>query len=181
MKSTTDQRARIEMLEFRLLLADVRFAVIGDYGFAGQPLADVANLIKSFDPDLITTTGDNNYDVGAASTIDQNIGQYFHEYIFNYQGTYGAGSPTRRFFPSLGNHDWGNTFPNPAGADPYLAWFDLPASASGGERYYDFVAGPVHFFMLDSDPNEPNGRDENSIQAQWLESALAASTSPNRG
>ena len=153
-----------ELLEQRRLLADVRFAVIGDFGMPSGPVIDVANMIKSFNPDFITTVGDNNYDTGQATTIDPNIGQHFHEYIYNYQGTYGAGSKTRRFFPTLGNHDWGNTFPNPAGADPYLAYFDLPVTTpTGGERYYDFVAGPVHFFMLDSDPNEPDGDHETSV------------------
>ena len=39
----------------------VRFAVIGDYGSGDQNEADVADLVKSWDPDLIITTGDNNY------------------------------------------------------------------------------------------------------------------------
>ena len=53
-----------------------RFAVIGDFGLAGQPEADVAALVKSWEPDLIITTGDNNYPDGEAETIDDNIGQY---------------------------------------------------------------------------------------------------------
>ncbi|MBC8108014.1 MAG: metallophosphoesterase, partial [Anaerolineae bacterium] len=171
---------QIEWLEQRWLLADVRFAVIGDYGVAGQPLADVSAMIDLFDPDFVTTTGDNNYEVGGANTIDPNIGQYFHEYIFNYQGGYGAGSLTRRFFPSLGNHDWGNTVPTPHNAQPYLNYFDLPTSPSGGERYYDFVSGPVHMFVLDSDENEPSGISETSTQANWLRDRLAASTAPHR-
>ena len=71
------------------------FAAIGDYGLAGQPLLDVSNLIKSWNPDFIVTLGDNNYPDGAAWSIDDNIGQYFHEYIFKYKGKYGEGSPTR--------------------------------------------------------------------------------------
>jgi len=34
----------------------VRFAVIGDYGLAGKEAADVANLVKSWNPDFIITT-----------------------------------------------------------------------------------------------------------------------------
>ena len=41
--------------------APIRFAVLGDYGLAGQPLTDVSNLIKSWNPDFVITTGDNNY------------------------------------------------------------------------------------------------------------------------
>ena len=49
----------------------VTFAVIGDYGLASQNEADVANLVKSWNPDFIVTTGDNNYPDGAAWSIDQ--------------------------------------------------------------------------------------------------------------
>ena len=83
----------------------VKFGVIGDYGSNTQPEQDVADLIKSWNPDFITTVGDNNYPVGSASTIDPNIGQFFHEYIGNYQGSYGQGSPTNRFFPTPGHRD----------------------------------------------------------------------------
>jgi hypothetical protein len=45
----------------------VLFAVIGDFGLAGQREAEVANLVKSWKPDFITTVGDNNYLFGASS------------------------------------------------------------------------------------------------------------------
>lgn len=146
----------------------ITFAVIGDYGLAGQPLLDVSNLIKSWNPDFIVTLGDNNYPNGQAFTIDDNIGQYFHEYIFNYKGKYGNGSPTRRFYPSLGNHDWGTT-----GGKPYFDFFGDVKRLT----YYDFVQGPVHFFVLDSDRNEPDGVTATSDQAKWLKKGLAASSS----
>jgi hypothetical protein len=147
----------------------IRFAVIGDYGSAGQPELDVANLVKSWHPDFIITTGDNNYQNGAANTIDNNIGQYYHEFIYPYNGLYGSGATVNRFFSSLGNHDW--VAPN---AQPYLNYFNLP----GNERYYDFVWGPVHFFVIDSDSNEPDGISSSSFQAHWLQTQLVASASP---
>jgi hypothetical protein len=145
-----------------------RFAVVGDYGWDNPNEDKVADLIKSWDPSFVITMGDNNYDVGAASTIDKNIGKHYSQYIASYQGVYGPGSTENRFFPSLGNHDWGTP-----GAQPYLNYFALP----GIERYYDYVKGPVHFFVVDSDPNEPDGRTSTSKQGQWLQAALAASTS----
>jgi hypothetical protein len=145
----------------------VTFAVIGDYGTGSSDEGRVANLVKSWQPDFIITTGDNNYGSGAASTIDTNIGQFYHEYIGAYTGSYGAGSPTNRFFPSLGNHDWGT-----AGAQPYLDYFTLP----GNERYYNFTKGPVEFFVVDSDSNEPDGISPTSLQGQWLQAAMARST-----
>ena len=156
-------------LEVPIQLDVIHFAVIGDFGSAGDNESDVAALIKGWDPDFIVTVGDNNYPDGAASTIDRNVGQYFHEFIHPYLGEYGPGADVNRFFPALGNHDWDT--PN---AQPYLDYFTLP----GNERYYDFIRGPVHFFVIDSDPREPDGITSTSIQAQWLRSALASSTSP---
>ncbi|RPI31727.1 MAG: hypothetical protein EHM70_10850 [Chloroflexota bacterium] len=147
----------------------VRFAVIGDYGLDGLPLENVSNLIKSWDPDFIITTGDNNYPSGEADTIDENIGQYFHEYIAPYQGRYGEGAAFNRFFPTLGNHDY-----ETPGAQPYFDYFVLP----GNERYYDFSWGPVHFFALNSDPNEPDGVGRSSAQAAWLLGSMAVAPEP---
>lgn len=149
--------------------AAIRFAAFGDYGSReGEPA--VAQLVDSLDVDFIVTTGDNTY---GSAPIDDQIGQYYSDYIGNYQGDYGAGSATARFFPSLGNHEYSD----PAGGDNasnYLEYFTLP----GNERYYDFTAGPVHFFALNSNSEEPDGRSSTSEQAQWLKAELASSTSP---
>jgi hypothetical protein len=147
----------------------IRFGVIGDYGDGSQAEADVATLVKSWNPDIIITTGDNNYPLGAATTIDKNIGQFYQEFIYPYSGSYGAGATINRFFPCLGNHDW-----ETPDVQPYLDYFTLP----GKERYYDFVWGPVHFFAVDSDVREPDGITSASSQAVWLQTQLAASTSP---
>lgn len=146
----------------------VRFAVIGDYGSGKEAEREVAGLVKSWEPEFIITTGDNNYPDGTSATIDMHIGQFFHEFIAPYRGSYGEGAQQNRFFPSLGNHDW-----HTPGAEPYLEYFTLP----GNERYYDFIWGPVHFFALDSDSREPDGVGRSSRQAAWLQSKLAASTS----
>jgi tartrate-resistant acid phosphatase type 5 len=145
-----------------------RFAVIGDYGTAGAALQSIAEMVISWSPDLIITTGDNNYPEGSFNSIDGNIGRYFHEYIASYTGIYGTGAEANRFFPSLGNHDWMTD-----NAHPYLDYFTLP----GNERYYDFIQGGVHFFALDSDPHEPDGVGHSSQQAQWLKATLATSNS----
>ena len=146
----------------------IRFAVIGDFGMGNQDEAGVAALVHSWTPDFVITVGDDNYPSGAADTIDANIGQYYHDFIFPYSGAYGPGAAENRFFPTLGNHDWLT-----AGAKSYFDYFKLP----GNERYYDFVRGPVHFFALDSDENEPDGVGSRSVQAAWLKQGLANSTS----
>jgi hypothetical protein len=144
----------------------VRFAVLGDYGYSGPNEAGVAALVKSWNPEFVLTTGDNNYPEGSADTIDANIGQYFHDFICPYRGGYGAGATKNRFFPALGNHDWYT-----AGAQPYLQYFTLP----GNERYYEVLWGSVHVFVLDSDPNEPDGVTSDSRQAAWLKARVALS------
>ena len=151
-----------------------RFAVIGDFGQAGTPEADVAALVQSWRPDFIVTTGDNNYPNGKAETIDANIGQYYADYIFPYYGGYTRTTAleVNRFFPVPGNHDDDNE----AGLQPYLAYFTLP----GNERYYEVVWPPVHLFALNSNGNEPDGFRLDSAQAAWLQERLAASTMPWR-
>jgi len=147
----------------------ITFAVIGDYGLAGQNEEDVANLVKSWNPDFIVTTGDNNYPDGAGWSIDENVGQYYHDYIFQYSGSYGNGSAAKRFFPSLGNHDW-----DVNSGRAYFKYF----TPYKYESYYDFIQGPVHFFVLNSNKSEPDGATSTSAQAKWLKNSLAASTSP---
>jgi hypothetical protein len=151
--------------------APVVIGVIGDYGNGSSSERSVAELVKSWNPDFIMTLGDNNYPAGLAEDIDKNIGQFYHEFIHPYQGSYGEGAVSNRFFPALGNHDYsGVTGIGDAG--PYLSYFTLP----GNERYYSYRDGPVEIFALNSEFLEPDGNTNGSVQAQWLESHLAAST-----
>lgn len=147
----------------------IQFAVIADYGRGGEAETAVAELVRSKDSDFIITAGDNNYPTGSADTIDDNIGRFFHGYIYPYRGSHGAGSEYNRFFPTLGNHD----FIEDAGK-PYFDYFTLP----NNERYYDFVEGPVHFFALNSDQGEADGTTVGSVQEQWLQARILSSTSP---
>ncbi len=145
------------------------FAVIGDYGLDSQPEEDVATLVHNWSPAFIVTTGDNNYPDGERSLIDDNVGQYYADFIYPYTGAHGPGATENRFFPALGNHDW-----NSEDGAPYLDYFTLP----GNERYYSIIRGPVEFFILDSDARDPDGISESSVQAAWLQTGLAASTTP---
>ena len=133
------------------VLTNVRFAAIGDYGSNTSDELDVANLVNTFSPGFIVTTGDNSYGsdapvVPAVSTIDQNIGKYFSDYIGDlYWRVLVQVAPRTVFFPSIGNHD----YTDGGGIAAYLNYFTLP----GNERYYEFVQGPVHFFAINSDGN----------------------------
>ena len=146
--------------------APVVIAVIGDYGANSPEEADVAALVHGWKPDLIITTGDNNYPYGSADTIDAAIGQYYHDFIHPYTGMYGAGAQFNRFFPTLGNHDILTD-----DGQPYYDYFILP----GNERYYTFSWGSVAFFAL-NDVDDPDGLGLSSAQAEWLRQGLAASS-----
>ncbi|MCZ6774973.1 MAG: metallophosphoesterase [Ignavibacteria bacterium] len=154
----------------------IRFAAFGDYGETSRSEA-LDNLVDSLNPDFIITTGDNSY---GSIPIDDQIGRYYSDYIGSYAGAYGSGSTVNRFFPSLGSHDYNDG----GGLNAYLAYFTLPDTGilnnntSGNERYYDYVRGPVHFFVINSYRDEPDGLTNTSTQAQWLQAQLAASTSP---
>src|SRR5437867_4392530 len=100
--------------------APITFAAIGDFGSDYVSTRQVAQLVKSWQPQFIITLGDNNYPSGALETIDRNVGQFYHEFISPYPGRYGAGAVSNRFFPCLGNHDWIAT-----NAQPYLDYFTL--------------------------------------------------------
>ena len=164
----------------------LRFAVIGDFGAAvldpGLVAKDVADMVKATDPDLIITVGDNNYPSGEFETIDDNVGQFYAEYIHPYAGAYGPGGTVNRFFPCLGNHDWTWIFSDEAIAEgiqypkPHFDYFNVPGDA----LYYEFTAGPVHFFALDSMYFTPGGDTFDSVQGQWLQQELANSTLPYR-
>ena len=143
-----------------------KFAIISDIHGATTDTYEVSLLVKSWEPEFIITAGDNHY--GTYSTIDNQVGQFYSDFIYPYTGAFGTGDTVNRFFPSLGNHDYDST-----GFFYYLQYFQLP----GNERYYDFVRGNVHFFAVNCNYAEPDGNTATSLQADWLRSRLAASTS----
>jgi hypothetical protein len=163
----------------------VTFAVIGDYGMDDSHERKVADLIASWHPAFVITTGDDYYaPAGGTGTgrYDESTGAYFAAWLKDITTT-GRRLPTGRaavnaFFPSLGNHDYSDAVPSP---QTYLTYFTLPgtgfANSSGNERYYDYVEGPIHFFVLNSNREEPDGTSATSRQARWLKSGLAASSS----
>jgi len=149
----------------------ITFTVIGDFGKAGIPEGEVADLVKSWNPDFIITTGDNNYESGEYSTLVENISAYYGDYIYNfdapeiYRCNGNAFSDSiNRFFPCPGNHDGYSK----DDLDPYLNFFTLP----GNESYYTFTWGPVTFYSLNTVTGDLNE------QKDWLFSTLDTTNSP---
>jgi tartrate-resistant acid phosphatase type 5 len=162
------------------------FAVIGDYGMNDAHERAVARLVDSWHPAYVLADGDDYYSpAGGTGTgkYDQSTGAYYGAWLKDIHTT-GHRLPAglakiNAFFPALGNHDYSDATPSP---QTYLTYFTLPGAgfknSSGNERYYDFVEGPVHFFVLNSNSAEPSGTSATSKQAKWLKAQLAASTSP---
>jgi len=163
--------------------AKVVFAVIGDYGVHRKSELAVAKLCKSWKASFVVSVGDNYYSSSKGTGKDC----YYNSAGWAY-GKWMAGVPKHRghvvghakvnaFFPALGNEDYNLS----ASVKNFRSYFTLPGngftSSSGSERYYDFVIGRVHFFIVDSDPREPKGVSAHSAQAHWLKSALASSES----
>jgi len=168
-----DTIERIDSVGFQTNNAadSIVFAQIGDFGLSGTPEKQVADLVKSWNPDFIITTGDNNYPAGKPTSLIENISEYYGDYIFNYDAppeyqcngrAFNEG--LNRFFPTPGNHDAANN----NGLIPYFNYFTLP----GNENYYTFSWGPVTFFAL----NTVEG--DLTVQKAWLEQQLALSVSP---
>jgi len=146
----------------------VRFAVVGDYGNGSGRELLVANLIASWAPEFIVTTGDNDY--ASPHAYDDTVGKFYHSFIAPYAGAYGAGAQPTRFFPAIGNHDWDGD-----NGAAYFDFFELP----GNERYFELDKGPVHFVFLDSDTaREVDGTSPGSTQGLWAQAALSASAAP---
>jgi hypothetical protein len=160
------------------------FAIIGDYGTGDADESAVAGLVGSWEPDFVITTGDNYYsEAGGKGTdrFERSAGAFYGRWMKDADRP-GSPSPeaaTNAFFPSIGNHDYTDAKP---ALGTYLSYFTLPGAdfvnTSGNERYYDFVEGPVHFFVLNSNDGEPAGTEGTSKQARWLKQALADSESP---
>ncbi|WP_224369238.1 metallophosphoesterase [Hyalangium versicolor] len=140
----------------------VHFAAVGDFGTGGNDERQMADKMLASHPDLFVALGDNAYASGTESEIQNNLFVPLADVL--------AEVP---FFPVAGNHEYVTDQ-----SQPYLDNLYLPTSPSGGERYYSFDWGHVHFVGLDS--NCAIGlasKDRCTLAAQkaWLEQDLATS------
>ena len=159
--------------------ASTYVAVIGDFGDDSTAEGDVAALVNGWSLDAIVTAGDNRY---GSTTFDQVVDQFYCDFLTDAaagSSCSGGNSAMNRFFPSTGNHD----YTDGGGISEYRSYFTLPGTSiassntSGNERYYDYVVGPIHFFSIDTQGALTDGADM-TAQQNWLQTQLAASTSP---
>lgn len=150
-------------------------AVIGDFGAGNAAESAVASLVSSWAPEAVLGTGDAYYP-GAGGTglgkYDISIGRDYCAFLRG--AATGANCPsggtatTNRFWTSTGNHDYTD-----AGIDLFTGYLPYP----GNERYFDVVIGSLHVFVLDTQAALASTA-EMAAQKAWLQTAVAASTSP---
>ena len=129
----------------------VRFAVIGDMGTGKPPQFEVGQRMAEFREKFpflfVIMMGDNIYGGKGPEELRK-------KFELPYKALLDAGV---RFYASLGNHDDTN--------ERFYKPFNM-----NGERYYSFVKGNVHFFVIDSTYLDPK-------QLAWLDKELASAGS----
>ncbi|MBI3472895.1 MAG: metallophosphoesterase [Candidatus Solibacter usitatus] len=139
-----------------------QFLAFGDSGQGTTEQQALAiRMATRESPDLVLHTGDIAYPAGTFSQFEDNYFAYY--------------SPLMRrvpFFPSPGNHDYGDR-PGPPTA--YLAihavpFGDVPPRDQG--RYYSFDWGNVHFISLDSNVPLMAAANGTGGMLEWLERDL---------
>lgn len=142
------------------------FAHMGNYATNSGTEEQISQLVRSWLPKFLLASGQNT----VAGEYDDDVGQYFHDFIFPYSGDFGDGAALNMFWPAPGFKDW-EVAPNTLAA--FKAYFKLP----NNERYYELVRGDVHFFFIDTDSREPDAITQGGTQGAWLQAKLALSTS----
>jgi predicted phosphodiesterase len=146
-----------EVFSFSNADAEVVLAHVSDIGNETANKQSVADLVYSWRPDAIFTSGDN-----CDSTVQNyalNVGSYYGEYVAR-----------DLIWPVPGNHDWDD--------NTLAAYFSYFSSVVGAAYYYKKTFGPISLFMLDSNANTPDGNTTSGAQYAWLARELAASCSP---
>jgi tartrate-resistant acid phosphatase type 5 len=143
----------------------IRFVAFGDFGDGSVAQRAVARAMVKYDEskpfDFGVTLGDNFYPEGLADPASP---RWQSEWEQPY-GPLGV-----RLYASLGNHDR----ENPRSPAAEMARSRVSSSWCLPRPYYTFLAGPVQFFALDTDPIER--QEDVTEQLAWLDRELEKST-----
>jgi len=154
----------------------VRILAFGDFGDGGKDQMAVASAMLAYhqDPshpfDFGITLGDNFYEEGLNSPTNS-------RWKSNWEDPYGPLG--LRFYASLGNHD----YYDPASPIAEALYSQKSKTWCLPRSYYTYIAGPVQFFVLDTDWimrawQKNQDRAPLELQKIWLKTQLDASTSP---
>ena len=144
----------------------MRFAVIGDYGADTPDELRVSSLVKSWKPDFVVTTGDNNYPDGAATTIDANIGQVLrrlHRQLPRQVRTGKQDQPVLALAPA--------TTTGSAASDRTSSTSPCPATSATTTS----TSGSFTSLRSTAIRTNPTGPARDSVQAKWLKDKLGKS------
>ncbi len=143
----------------------VRFVAFGDFGDGGPAQLAVARAMADYDQrkpfDFGVTLGDNFYPEGLADPAAP-------RWASDWERPYGPLGV--RLYASLGNHD----YYDPASPEAEMKRSERSASWCLPRPYYTFLAGPVQFFAIDTDPIER--QEDVTPQLAWLDAELGRST-----
>lgn len=142
------------------------YAYTSDHGVPGSTTppgtqAQVANLMKGWEPELYLFGGDNAYDDGTVQEVEDAWAIWEEEIA------------DEKVYAALGNHDLQTD-----SGEPHKNFFTY---FPGNRRYYSVRDGNIEFFILntgiktDGTMIEPDGNTSTSNQAQWLVEALRQS------
>ncbi len=160
----------------------LHFIVMGDWGRNGENYqkevaAGMGKAAHDLGASFVIATGDNFYPYGVASTQD-------HHWISSFENIYTAQSLHVKWYPVLGNHDYGSD------PDAQVAYSKISSRWTMPSRYYakKFTVGAdtVLFAFIDTDPivKELAGVQRDSIkypaggvdkQLQWFQNLLSTS------
>lgn len=126
----------------------------------------VANGIKSFNPEFVIHMGDANYWVGDPNTLDDNFLNFWDGWL-------------NKMYFAFGNHDLDTDY-----GSAILDNLPLVNDAIGSTKRannllcYDFVKGPVHFFVLNSGNSAAGDSMNESIDTNMQLTAQMAEMTP---
>lgn len=143
----------------------VHFTAMGDFGANSSDQRAVANAMLGRKPELFLMLGDNAYESGTQTEFQNNL--------FAPMAPLLSQVP---FFAAPGNHEYITSQ-----GKPYFDNLYLPTNPGGGEAYYSFDWGHVHFVSLDSNCAGGLASADGctaAAQKQWAQEDLAASTAP---
>jgi len=163
------------LLWFRTLKESgpLRFAVTADVGTGNLAQWGVAEVMRAMHPDLVLIAGDTLYPTFLDTQADQRLFSIYRHLM--------TSTP---FFVVAGNHDYWSSRPQEFYEAFVLPTNNVPPAlhalaGTGPEHYYAFDHGDAHFVGLYV-PLYYRGLElaPGTVQYQWLEADLAASTKP---
>ena len=146
-----------DVFEFSKADLELMLAHISDFGTEDANEGLVADLVYSWQPNVIFTSGDNSQ---GGLDYDDDVQAYYGEFV-----------DRNLLWPCPGNHDYND------GVRSCPEYFEYFNGVLNDRYYYRKTFGPVCLWMLDSVDYTPDGVTTESAQYAWLARELPKSSS----